>query len=117
MPGQNPGEQSETAAADRLFSALATERSRGVVDYFRESGDTVASTEELAAHVADRQPVADRPRSEHVAVRLHHFDLPKLADADVLEYDPRSRTVRFRGHPLLEEGEALHRFADPDGTV
>lgn len=45
-------------------------------------------------------PADDRRRVE---VALHHHELPKLEQVGVIEYDARSRTVRYRGHPLLEE--------------
>lgn len=37
-----------------------------------------------------------------MAIDLHHRDLPKLEAAGLVEYDARSRTVRYDDHPALE---------------
>ena len=37
-----------------------------------------------------------------IAITLHHSTLPKLADTDLLDYDPRSKTVRYCGHTEAE---------------
>jgi hypothetical protein len=55
---------------------------------------------ELAEHaVAPDDPFTDRKRE---IVLLHHKILPKLADADILEYDPGQEDVRYTGHDGLE---------------
>lgn len=87
---------------DRLLSALSREPNRGVVNFFREFSGDVASLDELAEYAADSRNGCDARSPEQVAIRLHHVGLPKLADAGVLDYDPRSKTVRWWGHPLLE---------------
>ena len=49
--------------------------------------------------VAINDPSIDWKRE---AVLLHHKTLPKLADAGILEYDPRQHDVRYTGHDGLE---------------
>ncbi|SFS10760.1 hypothetical protein SAMN05216559_3800 [Halomicrobium zhouii] len=34
---------------------------------------------------------------------LHHTHLPKLDDAEVVEYDPDDGTVQYRGDPHIEQ--------------
>ncbi len=38
-----------------------------------------------------------------VEASLHHMHLPKLADANIIDYDPRSESIRYWGQPVLEE--------------
>lgn len=38
----------------------------------------------------------------HVAIALHHKHLPKLADVAVIDYDARSKTVRYWGDDRIE---------------
>ena len=72
-----------------------------VLRYFHSSGDDIASNDDLIEflHTRDARP-DDR---EQIALRLHHMALPKLADLGLLDYDARSKTVRYHDHPLLNE--------------
>lgn len=102
MASSGPRNSVEADVVDQLLSALSSRPNRYVLSYLRESPDDVASVGELADHVVDRQDGADPGRRERVAVRLHHSGLPKLAAAGVVDYDPRTNTVRYRGHPAVE---------------
>jgi hypothetical protein len=90
---------------DRILSALSHEYNRSVMNYFRESPDSIAALDKLADYVATKSTGIGS--SEEVALRLHHAGLPKIADAGILDYDPRTKTVRRRDHPLLESSELL----------
>jgi len=50
-----------------------------------------------------------------IAVSLHHATLPKLADAGLLEYDPRSKTARYSGPRSGDTDEP--RMASGDTTA
>ncbi|WP_313691702.1 DUF7344 domain-containing protein [Halorarum halobium] len=82
----------------QLLSTLATEESRATLDYFQSTSDDMASVAELA----DELNEYGTKDTERIAIQLHHSTLPKLADVGAVEYDPRSRTVRYRGHDELE---------------
>lgn len=88
--------------ADQLYAALSQDYTRRVLNYFRESTDRVATLDDLAEYVATSPKSCPPCSPKQVAVRLHHCGLPKLADAGVLDYDPRSKTVRCWDHPLIE---------------
>lgn len=107
MAGESPadvpsGECGERARADRptgrrlddLFDVLADARRRRVLQYFRTCSDDVATVTDLADYVA-RQTEGDDFRT--VSVALHHKDVPKLVEADLVEYDRQTETVRFVG--------------------
>lgn len=85
----------------RLFTALAADDRRAVLRYFHSSEDDTASIDELIEflHASDALP-DDRSQ---IMIRLHHVVLPKLADLDFLDYDARTETVQYCGHPLLSE--------------
>ncbi|MDT3437894.1 hypothetical protein [Haloarcula sp. 1CSR25-25] len=97
----------EPETVDRILSVLAHKPNRGVLNYFRESSESLASLDELADYVATKETSSDLESPEQVAVYLHHAGLPKIADAGILDYDPRTKTVRSRDHPLLESSELL----------
>lgn len=89
---------SHTDTIDEAFRTLASERRRAVLYFFHGSSADVASVDDLVDHVAAR---SDDPR-ERVAIGLHHVTLPKLGETGVVEYDPRSGTVRYRGDSMVE---------------
>ncbi|MEA5389609.1 hypothetical protein VB779_23030 [Haloarculaceae archaeon H-GB11] len=97
----------EPEAVDRILSALAHEHNRSVLNYFRNSSGSSASLDELADHVATEETSSGLESLEQVAVHLHHAGLPKIADAGILDYDPRTKTARNRDHPLLASSELL----------
>lgn len=86
---------------DTILDALASENRRMVVHYFKRFDDDVATVDDLVEHAIR---TSDSPEDgEQLAVLFHHSTLPKLADAGIIEYDPRSRTVRYRGDPAVEQ--------------
>ncbi|WP_254762898.1 DUF7344 domain-containing protein [Natrinema marinum] len=74
---------------------LADHRRRAVLAYFRNSPDDIASVRDLANELE-----GDDHREDRVALR--HSVLPRLSDANVIEYDERSETIRYQGHASLE---------------
>lgn len=86
---------------DTTLRALADEHRRLVIQYLMEAPEGTASFDELKEHITTHSSGEDTPRD--VAIRLHHVNLPLLADADVVEYDARSETARYRGDPFVED--------------
>lgn len=86
--------------SDRFFDVLADGRRRTLVRYLAEREGDAASTVELVDHVASRE---DDAEVDGVAVSLYGTHLPALADAGIVEYDRRSRTVRYRGGDPLDD--------------
>lgn len=105
MSGMNPENEFEPETVNQLLSALSEEHNRFVLRYFRESSANVASLDEFVEKLASEGTETGPGSRERIATRLHHMELPKLADAGVIDYDPRSKTVRCRNHPVLEYSE------------
>lgn len=89
-------QSSESERIDDLYNLLANRYRRATLSYFRESSSNVASVSDIV------DEISGPGEAEHVSTQLHHYALPRLDDADVVEYDARSNTVRYRGHPDLE---------------
>lgn len=109
-PAENGGEECSTLALGQLFEVLTSRRRRLVLHYFRESSDEVATYGEVVDYVAAHDG-GDAAR-ERIVTALHHSELPRLAECGIVERDARSRTVRYRGDPLLEDW--VTRTADRD---
>lgn len=86
-----------TRAVDEVVGALRDARRRHALYYLRER-ETV-DVEELARvltgwdAVGEGDGTADRGDYEQVRARLHHSDLPKLADAGLVSLDRDAGTV------------------------
>ena len=105
----------EAASLDSIHAVLSDRRRRFVVDILVGRQSPI-SLNVLARAVATRIPAApadsvagDAP--EEIATTLHHRHLPKLAEANVLEYDPETKTVTPRDTdrlaPFLKAPEAI----------
>lgn len=105
MGGRPPENPADEGGSDddvrRLFETYGWEYRRQTVRYFRESGETVASLDDLVDHVVEA--TTGEPDRERIATQLHHVSLPKLDDAGVVEYDFRTHTARCRDPPRLED--------------
>ena len=74
------------------------EQRRVLISYLRRKEGKTASFVELIHHLAFRGSDSDKQTTvEDVAVSLYYLHLPALADAELVEYDRRSRTVQYRG--------------------
>ena len=69
---------------------------RVVLQYFDHHSTEVATVDDLGAYIRDQDP--SEQDETHIAIRLHHVTLPKLADYGHLDYDPKSNTARYWDH-------------------
>lgn len=109
-----------TPDLDTVFTLLADSRRRYVCYHFLKT--EYATLENLSRRIAGWEAgVAPRAVSEDdreaVAVSLVHKHLPRLADADVVDYDVRSGDVvasdRFEAiRPFLEEARSIENADD-----
>lgn len=92
-------------SADRAsLGALAHPRRRWIVDTLRDDG--ALEVGELATRATawendSTTDAVDRDDQQRTMVELIHVDLPVLADAELVEYDPAARVVS----PADDEGE------------
>lgn len=83
---------------DELLTILSEAKRRAILTHLQDADDGVATVQELANEI-DLQKDGG---SEVTPVELVHSDLPRLEDAGVVEFDQRSRTVRYQGSTELE---------------
>jgi hypothetical protein len=106
---------------DTLFATIGDRRSRLVLAYFDSSSVDVAELDALVDYVVERETEAsaceDLDADEHrerVAIALHHNHLPKLAENAFVEYDSRSKAVRYRGGDVVSAGLELYEEVEED---
>ena len=91
-----------TSEVDALFEVLSDGRRRRILAYLVEND--IADYDELIDSIVGRkEETADEDERDRIVADLHHRQLPKLADADLVEYDERSETVRYRGGDVVPE--------------
>lgn len=103
--GANGERSTPTPSLDTVFDLLSDQRRRYVLYHLVNAGDDVVDYEDLAEQVAVWEAEGD-PSEDHVdrvAANLYHIHLPKLTDANVIDFDQRSGDVRFWGQPTVEE--------------
>ena len=100
MTDEGAGTDGGRRSTEALHSILASEDRRNVLRYFRECEADVATLDELAEDLVARDGSVDD--ASEAKVVLHHVALPKLAESGAIDYDPRTRTARYRGPSRLE---------------
>lgn len=98
--------EADPLTLDEIFTALADKRRRCLLYALRDGGVT-RSIEEVREQVArweaDLGVRSDREHRRQLTVTLFHMHLPKLDRMGVLDFDQRTGTIRYHGHPLLEQ--------------
>lgn len=104
-----------TDRIDAICELLGDSRRRHLLDYLVGTDGEVFELADAVIAVREREmaetktetesemETSDQPSREEVRTTLHHSHLPRLADAEVLDYDTRHGTIRFPGHGEVEE--------------
>jgi hypothetical protein len=103
---------SEETVLDTLLDALSYSRRRQIL-FHLDSGRTPMSlanlADEIVVHERDA-PLAEIPAGDvkQVYMSLYHSHVPRLEDADLVEYDQERDAVSLRERsPVVEQYEAL----------
>lgn len=102
--GDEPPARDVTLSLDATLELLANHDRRAIVAYLRDATCQTATVDELADHLVERRTErsGERPGRSHVVSTLHHIHVPKLADAGVVDYDARTKEIRYWGCDRLE---------------
>lgn len=85
--GDEPG-------TDEIFDVLSATERRFVLHYLSTAGE-VLTLGELAEWLATQEGAGEYD-AEELAIALHHGHLPRLADVDLIDYDPATRIVECK---------------------
>lgn len=113
----------EERGRDSLFGALADPRRRQVCRSIARADEPVVTLDELASTIGstgepDAASSAPDWSPHDVRTTLHHVHLPKLDDADVVEYSPEEQSVRTGAtFPLALELVRTVEDATPDADA
>lgn len=107
-----------TDSLNVIFGLLGDDHRRYLLYYLRGMDGAVAEFEAAVNAVYKYEAAGadtdDHASWEEIRIELHHTHLPRLADAEIVDYDPRHGTIRFTGHPALEEWVDHARYKELD---
>lgn len=88
-----------------LLEVLAHHQRREILRVLADAPDHTASVDELISHVSDLEVdrTGERPGRDQLEMTFHHVHLPALTDVGLVEYDARSKDVRYRRHERVED--------------
>ena len=92
-------------STDRTLAALANHHRRASLHYLSEESSDVVSTEDVTEGCLDSErgsTLEDTLPDEALWNELHHIHLPMLDEAGIVDYDKRSKTLRYRGSDEVE---------------
>ena len=102
MVGQIMTTDTETDATETLLQVVANPQRRTILHHLVRVGAEDVGVDDLTKTIVTdggtaTDPGGDQDMLRRAKIELHHRHLPKLADADLIEYDTEARTVRY--HP------------------
>ncbi|WP_084383787.1 DUF7344 domain-containing protein [Halalkalicoccus paucihalophilus] len=92
-----------TLSLETIFELLSERRRRYTLYALYETENDGIYLDEPASHVAQLEAPDDQSSTEPVEPYLQEQCLPTLADANVINYDPRTNAVHYWQNPSLEE--------------
>lgn len=106
------------STVDTVFTLLSNEMRRLLCHYFLARDSPTATVDDLVTHLLEYDLSGAARDRQHLRTELLHRHLPKLADAAVIDYDERTETVRYHGHPLLKQVlRTVADFSDDTSTA
>lgn len=91
---------------DEILDALRSKHRRYLLYYLQD--EEHATLEELATQLATWEPAqssgtSHQEHQEQLERSLYHRDLPEFAESNLIEYDQRSKHIRYREPPTVQE--------------
>lgn len=118
MSNRSPADRTEDAppSIDETLELLADRERRRVLEHLVEKSTDSASIAEL------REQLGDGPTGEpgcgsgldRFELSLHHIHLPMMDAAGIVEYDARSKDLRYRPDDRLETWLERVRAEEPE---
>ena len=101
------GDESPQPSIDQTAKLLASRRRRYALYAVQAAPSEVVDLDDVIDYVVKQFDEGERDVSpnelrQELEIEFHHVHLPKLEVANVIDYDWRSRTVRYRDHRLVD---------------
>ncbi|WP_226004051.1 DUF7344 domain-containing protein [Natrinema salinisoli] len=97
-------EETQSVSAETALRVVADPCRRSILSQLIDSEEVVVPMKTLVDRIAPENPPpeATGAHATSLLIDVHHIHLPKLAAANVIEYDPRAKTIRYTPDERLE---------------
>lgn len=104
MSDESDGFSDTTLSLDEMLDLLANRQRRCLLEGLKEEADPTVSLDDAVSYVGNQiaEESEHQPTEEDVKVQLRHHHLPRLAESNLVDFDPRSETIRYRENEQLE---------------
>lgn len=92
-----------SASLTTVFDLLARGPRRQLLYWLHRHDDRTVTLDALVQRLEEYGSTGPADDSSSLRVSLHHVHLPKLDDAEVVDYDREKGEVRYRGDPRLAD--------------
>ncbi|WP_339106195.1 hypothetical protein [Haloterrigena salinisoli] len=91
-------------STDAMLELLKHPYRRATLQYFIDASDETATIGEVTTYLIDHenQQSGDQSDRDRIEIEIIHIHLPMLSEKGIVEYDVRSREIRYRRHDGLE---------------
>ena len=88
-----------------ILEVLAHHHRREILRLLKEDPDHTANIGDIISHLINHEAnrTGERPGRDQIEIAVHHTHLPKLTSAGIVEYDTRSKELRYWHHENLED--------------
>lgn len=96
--------QTPSITTDQLLEVLSDRTRRIILDHLQKVDGNISDIGALIDCVGDhtRTQISSSQR-RNISAEIVHVHLPLLEEAGLVEYDKRSKSIRYYPHPVLEK--------------
>lgn len=103
-PGTSATAADSTLSLNAMLELLTHHHRRELLRFLTDAPDHATDIDDVVTHLIEKDSewTGARPAHNEIEAQLYHVHLPKLTEAGVIEYDARSKELRYRDHDRLE---------------
>ena len=105
MGSSSDDDDDQQCSVDEIFELVADAQRRQILTYLIQNADRPIPLEALLEELMTQTDTSesDQPTErEHLLTRLHHLQLPKLADYGVIEYNESLQLISYIEQSRIE---------------
>ena len=96
--------ETHTVSTEIALRVVADPCRRSILTQLIDGEKTVVTTDTLVDRISPENPPPKTTgtHADSLLIAVQHIHLPKLEDANLIEYDPRTKTIRYTPNERVE---------------